>query len=267
MSSGPIGLLHTGNESPHSYIESAKNDIDLINSILVSDKSRLNNDIRGQVINTTTSLLSNVGHASIALASLQTENVQLRMEILELRNQLNTLFSSNKIIATENNERTSDLSDKILKSKLTDYHTNKVNMDRTVSTHGIALAADSYAAKVSNAVQVRTKPNRRPIISGQGTCDPDLKTVERKRFIHAFSFDPETSEEQILSYMKRKDPDIVVKVEKIVTKGDYASFKIAVPASRTDNWLKPEMWPLNASINEWTFRRSPRPTAIIPKDQ
>jgi hypothetical protein len=89
--------------------------------------------------------------------------------------------------------------------------------------------------------------------------------VERRLFIHAFSFAPNTTEEQVKTYMTKKmnGQDYDIDVEKIITKGHHASFKIGVPSSKYEDWLNPEMWPVNARINRWIFRRRPIPTATF----
>jgi hypothetical protein len=107
------------------------------------------------------------------------------------------------------------------------------------------------------------KPKKRAVIRGAGDSDDILVAVKPSRFIHLFSLRPSTTEEQVLSYMIKKKPEIdeCVTVEKMVTRGKHASFKITISATEFDTWMKPEMWPPHTGINEWTFRRPRQRTA------
>jgi hypothetical protein len=251
-----MGLKHTDEDSPHIFISNAKKDIDVINSILMVEKPKINIDARGEVCSATTSLIANIGHASIVIASLQTINTQLRMEILELRNQLKkpTTNINTEFPAMQPSIRSTQFS-AVLKAGMdecngessdnTDCNTSG-EQQRTISSR---LTNANHRRLNETTFSQRNISKRRPIIRGIGVADSKLKTVEQRRHVHAFSFTPDTTTEQIEAYIKKKDTSSDAEVEKVVTKGDYASFRISFPASKTDDWLKPEMWPVHTRIN------------------
>jgi hypothetical protein len=256
--SDPSGLFY--DESPHHYIANAKKDVELVNSVLVSDKSRINNDIRGQVTSATTSLMSNIGHAAVVISALQAEIAHLKMAILELKGgQDRTCVSSDLLQAECSGD--SVLQDTQEFPPLPKQSNNLIQNEK-MATHIPTMKQGIKRWSSSNA---RTK--RRNIIQGQGEKDPELKAVERKKIIHAFSFAPETTEDQIKAYMIKKDPKLVLEVEKVITRGNHhASFKISLPESEYDNWMTPERWPLNKRVNQWFFRRKPQATAGIQQE-
>ena len=64
----------------------------------------------------------------------------------------------------------------------------------------------------------------------------------------------DTTADQVEKFIKQCRPSVEIKVEKIVTRGDYASFKICAPEVDFDAVMAPEFWPAGVAIKEWRTR-------------
>ncbi|KAJ2953472.1 hypothetical protein O0L34_g1067 [Tuta absoluta] len=101
----------------------------------------------------------------------------------------------------------------------------------------------------------------RTVITGTGSTDNELQSIERVFKIHACRFKPDTSETSIKSYMTKKSPGSEYTVQKLQLRHDYySSFIIAVPLSKSDFFMSPENWPRAVEVSKW-FRRSGRQPA------
>jgi hypothetical protein len=200
---GPVSLLHVECDSPHDYITKAKRDVDVIIGVLLGENSRLNNDLRRQVVEATTNLMTNIGHTAVVLSTLQAENLQLKFAMLDLKNQQNEVA-----VQKENTDE-------------------RDRLPKIQSNDSPQLATNNIDPTTSERVKKHVQRSRREVITCRGDVDECLLTVPRKKHIHAFSFAPETTEDQIKTYMQKKDPDASkdIVVEKIVTaRGTHASF-------------------------------------------
>ncbi|CAG4986268.1 unnamed protein product [Colias eurytheme] len=87
-----------------------------------------------------------------------------------------------------------------------------------------------------------------------------LKGMERKKYLHVWRLQPETTLEAVTTYVESIcGSDAGIKTEKIIHKSqrDYASFIIGLPESLYNKLNQPEIWPMNAQFSEWTwFRKS-----------
>lgn len=102
----------------------------------------------------------------------------------------------------------------------------------------------------------RPPPRRRAVITGVGSTDDELMTVERVRKLHACFFKPETTPESIITYMNKKSPGTNYHADKIkLAHNYYSSFAITVPCSQFNFFMTAENWPPGTEISEW-FRRS-----------
>lgn len=109
-----------------------------------------------------------------------------------------------------------------------------------------------------NVVSYKTKrpQRRREVITGKGSVENDLLTVERVRKIHACFFKPDTTPESIVAFMNRKSPNNKYDVVKLkLTHNYYSSFAITVPCSQFIFFTTAENWPHGTEISEW-FRYS-----------
>lgn len=104
--------------------------------------------------------------------------------------------------------------------------------------------------------KTKRQARRRAVITGIGSTDNDLQTVERVRKIHACFFKPETTSESIITYMNKINPTTNYNADKIkLAHNYYSSFAITVPCSKFDFFMMAENWPPGTEISEW-FRRS-----------
>ncbi|CAG4962373.1 unnamed protein product [Colias eurytheme] len=92
-----------------------------------------------------------------------------------------------------------------------------------------------------------------------------LKGMERKKYLHVWRLQPETTVEAVTTYVESIcGSDAGIKTEKIIhkTQRDYASFIIGLPESLFNKLNQPEIWPMNAQFSEWTwFRKSTKKSA------
>lgn len=84
----------------------------------------------------------------------------------------------------------------------------------------------------------------------------DLLSAKRKKHMHLFNLHPETDVFAVSSYVKKRIPDCVPSVERIVSRGDYASFKISVAEVHFEAIMKSDFWPCGVEFNRWKFRQN-----------
>lgn len=98
------------------------------------------------------------------------------------------------------------------------------------------------------------------VSKGAGTESPELKTVEKLRFLQAWSFSPETTSENILNHLRKiKDSnDYSVKKREIKTTR-HAAFVIGVPESLFELLAQPMQWPAGVCFTEWFLMRPRTP--------
>ncbi|KAJ2948048.1 hypothetical protein O0L34_g9845 [Tuta absoluta] len=97
---------------------------------------------------------------------------------------------------------------------------------------------------------------RRSMIVGTGSDDSEIQSVERLQFIQAWSFKPETTTENVLSYLNK-----IAKHDRYeVTKRDintqrHSAFIIGVPESLFDCVNSPSAWPAGVRLSNWFLIR------------
>lgn len=88
----------------------------------------------------------------------------------------------------------------------------------------------------------------------------NLEAIERKKHLHIWRLQPNTTEEQIKKHVENLcGSETKVKVEKIIhkTERDYASFIVGVPERIFEKISHPKSWPRNVEFSEWIwFRRN-----------
>lgn len=105
--------------------------------------------------------------------------------------------------------------------------------------------------------EVRSKKPRR-VSSLRGTAGPEtttLKAVEYRKYIHLWNMVSGT--EEVQTYLQKLFPEAGCTIEELKPKGDYKSFKIGVPPELYLKCVSPNIWPTNARVKEWFFRRQP----------
>lgn len=95
---------------------------------------------------------------------------------------------------------------------------------------------------------------------GESTNSTEIKGSERKRYLHVWRLDTETTIESLQKYVKNIcGNEVPIKTDQIKHKNqrDYSSFIIALPESKYNVLCQPEHWPINIEFCEWVwFRRN-----------
>lgn len=106
----------------------------------------------------------------------------------------------------------------------------------------------------------KTRHSNSEIKKGGNTSTIDIQGTEKKRYLHVWRLQKETTVETLEKYVRNiYEEEIPIKVEKIKhrTERDYASFIIGVPESKYDKICQPESWAVNIEFAEWVwFRRA-----------
>lgn len=104
-------------------------------------------------------------------------------------------------------------------------------------------------------VLVQSKKHRRST-SMRGTAGPNvtsLRAVEDLKYIHLWNM--VSTADEILAYLQSLDLGGVCTVEELKPKGNYKSYKLGVPAASFKRCMSADLWPDNARIKMWLFRR------------
>lgn len=106
------------------------------------------------------------------------------------------------------------------------------------------------------ALPVKKRPNV-PIIGTARANDEKkhLSAVQRKAWLHVWRASPETTTEDIHGYLKNKKIQNEVIVEKLISKGNYASFKVGVNFENLNQLMDPDFWPTGIAINRFFHYR------------
>lgn len=104
----------------------------------------------------------------------------------------------------------------------------------------------------------KRKPKRPSVVAGTGSIVEGLQTVEKLKFIQAWSFHPDTSEEQVRKHINNIEKSKDYLVEKRQIKTDrHASFIIGMPESLHSRLSSASSWPHGVRFADW-FRFRPR---------
>lgn len=107
-------------------------------------------------------------------------------------------------------------------------------------------------------VVTKRRGQRRSIVVGNGNTDTELQTVERMRFIQAWSFKPDTTSEMVTRFLKKTKMSDEYYVEKREIKTNrHASFVIGMPESLFSDFQSPSVWPQGVKFTDW-FPARPR---------
>ncbi|KAJ8718246.1 hypothetical protein PYW08_002483 [Mythimna loreyi] len=105
---------------------------------------------------------------------------------------------------------------------------------------------------------VNRRRKSRKVVTGTGKTDDELLTVERTRYIQAWSFRPETTEQSVLNYLNKIQQCEEYYVEKRDIKSDkHAVFVIGFPESLYERFSSPTAWHPRVKVSDW-FRVRPR---------
>lgn len=103
--------------------------------------------------------------------------------------------------------------------------------------------------------EVRRKRTRHtPTNVTRGTASPtstSLLAAERKAYLHLYYVKSGTTVEQVIQHLHTICPDDECVAEVLKSRGDYASFKLSVPAKHSSKYLSPEHWAEDVHIKPW----------------
>lgn len=82
-----------------------------------------------------------------------------------------------------------------------------------------------------------------------------LQGVPRSISLHVYRLSPDTTSEQVTSFLKDKFPE--VKCEKLTSKhpDEYSSFRVDVHQTNYEKALDPNLWPVNTCVRRFLFPR------------
>lgn len=117
---------------------------------------------------------------------------------------------------------------------------------------------DDYDNSWKKVIHKRKKNPRMSVMVGTGMLDAGLQTVEKIRHMQAWSFKPETTEEALMTYLKKieKCEEYTVEKRNILTK-KHACFVIGMPDSIYGKFQSPSVWPQHVRFTDW-FPAPPR---------
>lgn len=92
----------------------------------------------------------------------------------------------------------------------------------------------------------------RQVLVGSSKDTNQLQSIERLKYIQAWSFRPETTEEQVTAFLKKTKESNDYFVQKRILKTDrHASFIIGVPESIYNCFNSPTVWPQGVRYCDW----------------
>lgn len=80
-----------------------------------------------------------------------------------------------------------------------------------------------------------------------------LRAVEYRKYIHLWNM--VSGPDEISAYLKSLFPENACTVDELKPKGEYRSYKIGVPAAQYESCLSAAVWPANARVRPWLFRK------------
>lgn len=93
---------------------------------------------------------------------------------------------------------------------------------------------------------------RRSVVRATGDVDSDLKIMEPLKHIHVWNFHPDTSEQNLLSYIDKKRPSKLYNVKKPEPSHTrHNCFIVSVPQAHFDFFMTPDNWPKGTMMQEW----------------
>lgn len=129
-------------------------------------------------------------------------------------------------------------------------------------------AADAKVENSSGNDWMEVKNNRRsiPLKRGGNNTIASLKAVERKKFLHVWRLEKDTSEDSLNVYIRQMLGDayeILIQRMSTRTERDYPSFRTGVTESNFEKLCDSALWPINVEFSEWIwFRRSNQPKQL-----
>lgn len=101
--------------------------------------------------------------------------------------------------------------------------------------------------------EVRGKKRYSSVRCTAGPETTPLRAVEYRKYIHLWNMI--SGADEILAFLQSQSPNSSFTVDELKSKGEYKSFKIGVPAALLERCLSADLWPENARIRPWLFRK------------
>lgn len=98
--------------------------------------------------------------------------------------------------------------------------------------------------------------------SNAKTDESGLKGAEARVWLYVGRTQPNTTDDQVVKYLKDNLKATDVGCERLNGKSQYPSFKISAPARFKDTLNEPAFWPVGVTVRRFRFRnfQSLRPT-------
>lgn len=106
----------------------------------------------------------------------------------------------------------------------------------------------------------KSRHSNSEVKKGGNTSAMDIQGTEKKRYLHVWRLQKQTTVESLEKYVRNiYNEEVQIKVEKIKhrTERDYASFIVGVPESKYEKLCQPESWAVNIEFAEWVWFRRP----------
>lgn len=82
-----------------------------------------------------------------------------------------------------------------------------------------------------------------------------LKMIKRHSFFHVYKTHPDTTVEELTTFLKPTFPDVVCDKLNSMYPHYYSSFKVTIDESDLEKAMKPSSWPKGAWVNKFFHRR------------
>lgn len=221
-------------------------------------------------------------HAALADCSIKLELVSERLGLLELSSPCSCRCAVPGPVVTGNTK--GKTTKKRQEVELTAPRTDKPVTSVDIGTSKKVTYADVAAGSPSDFSNLQDNVNpvvvpvagewqevrnhRKRISSVRCTAGPDvttLKAVEYRKYIHLWNM--ASGVDEIRAYMQILGPGKTCTVEELKSKGEYKSYKIGVPQELYDKCLSAEVWPKNARVKAWLFRKLQNNTSVHTERQ
>lgn len=139
---------------------------------------------------------------------------------------------------------------------------NTSNMEPSAGSTQDTLSNDASFVPSINVTsnEERSKHSRNSSMITRGTAAPgstQIQASERWKYLHLYYVRVGTTVEQVLDHLKSIH-DGLYTVESLKARGNYASFKLGVPAKLVDQIMSPQNWTEDICIKPWKHNFRPR---------
>lgn len=198
--------------------------------------------------------------------NLCNDNIDIKLNTNAKSNQNQNVaqqVSKNKLVSPKNVNKIPHQERIELLPPATSTTDVKSGEDMSKFTESALLVAtpDTYAKVLTTKSQGKTtikeiNNDKFKYIVGTGALtNVKLSAEPEKAWIHLWNAAKGTEENLILAYIKEKTPEVNVSVNKLTSKGNYASFKIGLDLKNYEIWMRAEMWPAGLRVKQFFYPR------------